>query len=170
MYRPLLLNVLLPPGILLLGCHDPTTGGDPDSLPMHTVSYRARHTYPIVARAVLPKVMAEFPPDSAMVHTFEFNETDASLANIVASEFEGEPINFVRRSQVSEENGRFIDAESGNTALIWSIMGTGSKRDWLRFRVECRRGKGTSDYYEVILRGSEHTFGWTVSPDSPRKL
>jgi hypothetical protein len=160
---------LLPFGFaLLLGCHDPTTGGDSDSLPLPTVSYSARHTYPIVARAVLPQFAGQVSPDSSVVHAFEFDENDISLANIVESEFAGESMKFVPRSQVSEKNGKFIDTESGDAALIWSIIATGDKNNRLRFRVDCRRSMGDSDSYEVILRGSSQTTGWTVEP--PKKL
>jgi hypothetical protein len=74
MYRLLLFGFAL-----FLGCHDPTTGGNSDSLPLPTVSYSARHTYPIVARAVLPKFAAQVSPGSSVVHAFEFDESDVSL-------------------------------------------------------------------------------------------
>ena len=160
--RPLLAVVC----VFLPGCSNPGTGGHRDGLPLATVSYRERDTYPIVLRAVMDHISA----DAMAVHALEFMVPDISLEEAVASELTAVSVKFIPRSQVSVEDGQFVDAKSSDPVLVWSVKPNGGQSDWLRFRVDRRRGERDSDSYEVILRGSEQTIGWRVDPQTPRKL
>ena len=142
MFRHLTVAILL-----CLGCSDGgKTGTTHESLPVYGVSYGDRHTYPLIFKAVMPLIA-----EPSAVFAFEFSESHMGLVKTLESKL-GD-YKFVPRTQLQKENGKFIDALSGNAGRVLSVRQFAGKSDRARFHIRCSSGD-SSTTFEVILRAS----------------
>jgi hypothetical protein len=126
--------------------------------------YSERHTFPLVAKAVMPQVVGKQAAGQAVACAWDFRATrDPSLVGIVEKQLAEEALEFVPLAKVSEQDGRYWDAAAQRPVRICSIKSLGSnERGLLRFRVECHSDPSKLVRYEVELRATPQSTSWSV--------
>lgn len=148
----------------LAGCAPRSDGGNPHNEPIAGLNYSPRHTYPLVAAAVLQLETRSVKSGDPAMHAWDFSsQSDVSLEKIVREKFAAANMAVISHAQVIQRDGQFVDSLSGKPVHVWTITVTGGQRDQLVHRVDIRASAKEVRRYEVILHGSERSPYWSAA-------